>query len=298
MSGLHDPRSEALASIGRASIMVHDHGGGNPTYEGSFTLDGVTHHILTKTHYDKVRTAEDVEAALGDMVVFRDQDMHENQPANTTTGCSHDLLEANLFKRDDIAGGVSGGNNYINSIGNPAGCPDSQKLLYMGVALDCNYVSTYSSPSDARTQVLNNWNQASALYKSTFNVSLGIVELQVQNQTCGTTAPSDAQFDVSCDAGLTMDQRLSLFSQWRGDRSNDGIGLWHLMSACPTVSLTVGLGLQLGYRSWRCVARNTLSDLVKPAERVVRFWDGHVDGIQDRVESDLTRDWPWVSPEL
>ncbi|ORX35582.1 Metallo-peptidase family M12-domain-containing protein [Kockovaella imperatae] len=231
MAGMRDSQSEALATIGSASIMIHHHGDGNPIYEGSFTMNGVSHHILTKSHYDKVRTDDDVEADLGHMVVFRDQDMYHG---NDTVGCSHDHQLANLFKRDDIAGGMGGGNNYINSIGNRAGCPNQQRLLYMGVAVDCNYVTTYGNEADARVQVLNNWNQASALYKSTFNVSLGIVELIVQNQSCGTTPPSDAQWDVSCDAGITMDQRLSLFSQWRGFRSEDGIGLWHLMSACPT----------------------------------------------------------------
>jgi Metallo-peptidase family M12B Reprolysin-like len=33
-----------------------------------------------------------------------------------------------------------------------------------------------------------------------------------------------------------LDDRLSLFSQWRGNKGNDGAGLWHLMSNCPTGS--------------------------------------------------------------
>jgi hypothetical protein len=71
----------------------------------------------------------------------------------------------------------------------------------MGVAADCAYVATYGSQEKAATQILTNWNSASSLYKvcwtllfncwnfhliyiqSTFNVSLGIAELEVRDQT-------------------------------------------------------------------------------------------------------------------
>ena len=97
-------------------------------------------------------------------------------------------------------------------------------------------MSTYGSAEAARTQVLNNWNQVSALYKSTFNISLGIIELVVQNATCPTSAVAGEEWNVGCSNNISLDQRLSMFSQWRGNRSDDGAGLWHLMSACPTVS--------------------------------------------------------------
>ena len=35
---------------------------------------------------------------------------------------------------------------------------------------------------------------------------------------------------------MTLNTRLSLFSQWRGAKGSDGAGLWHLMSNCPTGS--------------------------------------------------------------
>ena len=53
----------------------------------------------------------------------------------------------------------------------------------MGVAADCTYVSKYGSTANATTQILADWNQASALYKTTFNISMGIVELAVQDPT-------------------------------------------------------------------------------------------------------------------
>ena len=38
--------------------------------------------------------------------------------------------------------------------------------IYMGVAADCTYVSNYNGQENATSQILNNWNSASALYKA------------------------------------------------------------------------------------------------------------------------------------
>lgn len=53
----------------------------------------------------------------------------------------------------------------------------------MGVAADCEYSKQNSGTRNATQQILTNWNTASLLYKSTFNISLGIVELQIQDPT-------------------------------------------------------------------------------------------------------------------
>jgi hypothetical protein len=263
VAGLRDARSDRKAVVGSARIMVHDPGAnrGEPLFEGVFTVNGINYHVLSRDHYQRVKTDYDVDVEeVGEMVVFRDSDMcHDDEHIQTHT-CSHDSLEYNsnlshpiwqnrfadvftpldeldLFKRDDT-GGMTGSSNYINNIGSPSGCPSTQQIVYMGIALDCNYIATYGSTDAARTQVLNDWNQISALYKSTFNISLGIVELVVQNSTCPTMAVAGTEWNVGCSQDLSLDQRLSKFSEWRGKRSDDGVGLWHLMSACPTVTPT------------------------------------------------------------
>jgi hypothetical protein len=86
-----------------------------------------------------------------------------------------------LAKRDDVAGGGMG-SNFADSIGDTDACPKSQKVVYMGVAADCMYTAKYGAPANATTQILQNWNTASSLYKSTFNISLGIIELQVHSE--------------------------------------------------------------------------------------------------------------------
>ncbi|KAI0358793.1 hypothetical protein OH77DRAFT_1447894 [Trametes cingulata] len=145
------------------------------------------------------------------------------------------LRTANFTRRDDVAGGGMG-MDFSGNIGQTAGCPTSQRLVYMGVAADCEYTAKYGSPSNATQQIITNWNTASALYKSTFNVSLGIIELQVHEAECPTTADPAAPWNVACSSNVTLNDRLSIFSQWRGQKGDDSAGLWHLMSGCPTGS--------------------------------------------------------------
>ncbi|EKM60498.1 uncharacterized protein PHACADRAFT_179757 [Phanerochaete carnosa HHB-10118-sp] len=138
-----------------------------------------------------------------------------------------------LARRDDVAGGNMG-SNFEGNIGQTAGCPTTQKVIYMGAAADCEYTSTYGSTQNATQQIITNFNTASALYKSTFNVSLGLVELQVQDPTCPATTDPSNPWNIPCSGNATLNDRLSLFSAWRGQKGNDSAGLWHLMSGCPT----------------------------------------------------------------
>jgi hypothetical protein len=52
---------------------------------------------------------------------------------------------------------------------------------------------------------------------------------------CPDPADGTTPWNVAC-ASATLSERLSLFSQWRGNKGDDGAGLWHLMSGCPTGS--------------------------------------------------------------
>lgn len=66
-----------------------------------------------------------------------------------------------ISRRDDIStgGNARPSSNYIGSIGQTTGCPTEQRVVYMGVAADCNYISTYGGTEQARTQILTNWNR-------------------------------------------------------------------------------------------------------------------------------------------
>ncbi|KAI5479258.1 zinc metalloprotease [Pseudohyphozyma bogoriensis] len=153
---------------------------------------------------------------------------------------------ASLGKRqsDTVGSTNNASSNFINSIGSTTGCPKSAMVLFMGAALDCTYVAHYGSADAARTQILTDFNSASSLYSNSFNVSLGLVELNVQSGACPTTSAEVDQsnpWNVGCPEGggpgLDLNTRLSTFSQWRGDKGGaDGAGLWTLMTNCSTGS--------------------------------------------------------------
>lgn len=87
-----------------------------------------------------------------------------------------------------------------------------------------------------------NLNTVSALYQRTFNVSLGAVEFQVVNGSCPSTATQSLPWNTACaspssggssSSALSLNARLSAFSQWRGNKGGgDGAGLWHLLTDC------------------------------------------------------------------
>ncbi|KZV79815.1 hypothetical protein EXIGLDRAFT_448707 [Exidia glandulosa HHB12029] len=243
-----------------------------PSFEGAFSVNGDVHHVSTTDSYLRTKRPDDPHPESPEdpldsqLVIFRNSDMyHDSDFESLPRSCAHDSLPYNtdprlnpslrsplapppwydpldlwssnssLSRRDDIgSNGDAPANNFINNIGDIDGCPKTQQIVYMGVAADCTYVSNYGSPQNATSAILKDWNSATARYKTTFNVSLGIVQLDVHDAACPQTPPDDAKWNVACNSAITLNDRLSLFSEWRGEKGNDGIGLWHLMSGCPT----------------------------------------------------------------
>ncbi|RHZ61686.1 hypothetical protein Glove_346g184 [Diversispora epigaea] len=117
-----------------------------------------------------------------------------------------------------------------------AGCPLSKKIAYMGAAADCTYVQSYGSSEAARTQILKDWTTASAVYERSFNVTLGLIKLEIQDLNCPTTVNQSIAWNRPCSTDYSINNRLSDFSKWRGTLGNDGAALWHLMSKCNTDS--------------------------------------------------------------
>ncbi|KIS69376.1 uncharacterized protein UMAG_02711 [Mycosarcoma maydis] len=146
-----------------------------------------------------------------------------------------DYLEPTFQRRQATGNDIGNGNNQTNSfenvIGSTAGCPRSARVVYAGVASDCAYTERFGTQDDTRREILNNMNSVSNLYRSTFNVSIGVVELDVRSASCPSSATQDAPWNLGCGT-ITIDERLSDFSRWRSQQPGNGIGLWHLMTAC------------------------------------------------------------------
>ncbi|ETS79579.1 hypothetical protein PFICI_09432 [Pestalotiopsis fici W106-1] len=248
--------------------------GANPIFEGTFRLDGVIHHVQTSTNYRKTQHHEDPVAEFSRdeyMVVWRDSDV---LPSHNAVGelkrglgdssCDSDHLSFNtdldhpiftgidlssmspagghdLFARDDDTptGGNGAGVNLASTIGSTDGCPTSRKVALVGIATDCTYTAEFDNKEDARSNIIQMVSAASEVYESTFNISLGIHDLVVSDASCPGTAQETAPWNVACSDSVTISNRLSLFSAWRGQR-NDTNAYWTLLSTCNTDS-AVGL---------------------------------------------------------
>ncbi|CAJ2511637.1 Uu.00g072620.m01.CDS01 [Anthostomella pinea] len=272
----HPGHSEWL-NTGWARITVH-RDGAQPIFEGTFRVNGNQHHIATGSTYRQTRLDEDPAAYDADdeyMIVWRDTDILPDMQgpsqelkrgfADNGTVCSSDLLDFNnennhpvhrgldvrdmssvelgaLFRRDGIDGTTSGngaGVNLAQSIGSTKGCPTTRKVALVGIATDCTYTAQFGSEADVKSNIIQVVNSASALFESTFNISIGIQNLTISDAECPGTPPQGSQWNQACSSSVTINDRLNLFSAWRG-QFNDTNAYWTLLSTCNT-DAAVGL---------------------------------------------------------
>ncbi|KKY28768.1 putative adam 8 precursor [Diplodia seriata] len=220
------------------------------------------------------------------MVVWRDSDIsetsydHERQELrrdlDSELACHSDRLEFNMnmdhpvygrmLKREEgfwstpisslfskrqldstPGSGNSAGVNLASTIGSTSGCPTARKVALVGVATDCTYTQTFNSTESARANVINVMNSASDLYESTFNITLGLQNLTVSEASCPGTPPQSTQWNQDCSDSVTIQDRLNLFSEWRGARQ-DTNSHWTLLTNCPT-----GQAVGLAWLGQACV---------------------------------------------
>jgi len=270
-------RGNRWDNVGWARIGIRQDGL-KPLFEGHFTISHDHHHIKLSANYKATRLQEDPDVELRDdeyMVVFRDSDMgrweqhSELKKREAGPACLSDELgfnkrddhpvyaamrardENNFFstpinslfgKRqlDGQPGGNGAGVNLVSTIGSTAGCPSTRKVALVGVAADCTYVQSFNRDKNATQQnVIDQINQASELFESTFNISLGLANIVVTEPDCPTTQQQATPWNQACSGSIQIQDRLNQFSQWRGQQ-NDNYSHWTLLSTCNTGS-AVGL---------------------------------------------------------
>ncbi|KAI5863494.1 zinc metalloprotease mde10 [Durotheca rogersii] len=260
--------------------------GPKPLFEGTFRVNGNHHHIQTSSNYRQTQHEEDPAADAAEdeyMVVWRDSDIKPNSYSNSElkrgldeNTCLSDSLDFNnenehpvrsgldlrdlsvvdahsLFGRqiDGTTGGNGAGVNLAGSIGSTQGCPTTRRVALVGIATDCTYTAQFASNADVRTNIIQLVNSASALFETSFNISLGIQNLTISERDCPATPSANAPWNVACSRGVTITDRLNLFSGWRG-QFNDTNSYWTLLSTCNT-NAAVGLawlGLLCAQGSW------------------------------------------------
>ncbi|KAF3933311.1 p45K [Dactylella cylindrospora] len=142
-----------------------------------------------------------------------------------------------------VNGGFGGGINLRDVIGSTSGCPSPKKVALMGIVADCEYVESFGRNGErVRQNILSVVNEASSLFEQTFNITLGLANLIVSNpnETCPVSAPSTAPWNLPCNGNATIEDRLNIFSGWRGTKAGDGLAFWTQLTNCPT-GASVGL---------------------------------------------------------
>ncbi|KAG0049527.1 hypothetical protein BGZ83_005713 [Gryganskiella cystojenkinii] len=260
--------------LGWARMMIeHDSKDDTMVLRGAFTDGSTTYHVTSRQHYQVQKRYDDHSPsnAESEIVIYRDSDLvkpnkiikrgvsEDNLSTCGSTGRSpyssveqehgyyyppdltapvpmggaagaFDMGSAIFRKRDDIMVKVAGPSPI------PTGCPTTRMVNYMGVAADCTYVRSYGGLANARKQILADFNTASGIYESTFNVVLGINSLQIESMNCPILPIAGMAWNQECSDNYTINDRLSDFSYWRGQggRNKDGNGLWHLLTGCNT----------------------------------------------------------------
>jgi hypothetical protein len=246
--------------------------GSNPLFEGVFINNEDVTHIKLLSKYNIQRELDDVDVGTenGDekMVAYRDSDRFVSQAkllqrsAEGVVGledanmsmCAHDRLEFNmqaaessrgfgldilgrLVRRqgNDVSGTTGGSRAQLQStIGETAGCPTTRQVALVAAAADCSYVTANGNASATRANIISIYNSASAVYEEQLNISLGLSNIVMSDAECPNTASSSAPWNSACPSSFSMDNDLSLFSAWRGERGNDGVALWTLLTGCSS----------------------------------------------------------------
>lgn len=251
--------------VGYARIMIHNQ---NPlTFDGSFSVNGIIHHIQLRQDYNRLKTPDDVEIGIlgspTSMVLWSEKDFshriakrdggniirYEND-GETGTQCRADDFMYNadvqgitpnqdaLFKRQSLTGGDTG-SSYVTqaqlarTIGSTAGCPQQREVAVIGAAADCNFVQLFNSTQSARANIISAFNQASGLYESSFNISLGLGRILVSEADCPSSSNSASPWNTACNTATTIGDRLNEFSTWRGSQT-DTFAAWSLLTTCAT----------------------------------------------------------------
>lgn len=148
----------------------------------------------------------------------------------------------NLFGKrqvDSSTGGNSAGVDLTSTIGQTKGCPNTRQVALVGVATDCTYTAQFNSTESVRINVIDQMNTASSIYEQTFNISLGLANLTISDSNCPGTPNSASAWNQACSDSVDIQDRLNLFSAWRGNQQ-DSNSHWTLLSTCNTGS-AVGL---------------------------------------------------------
>ncbi|KAH7000549.1 Metallo-peptidase family M12-domain-containing protein [Ilyonectria destructans] len=254
---IYDSADNRWKDVGIARISVREHQD-SPLFEGTFTINADRFHVQIDSTFRKTQTAS--YALLYNpgkpfLLAWKDGDAHRlerREEASDELKCGLDDV-SNAARHSlprSPARGLMGGStmklqerqrftgDLTDTIGSTDGCPSSRLIALLGIAADCSYTADFASTDEVQAHVVAHINAASQVYEDTFNISLAIQNLTISDSDCPSSS-SQSDWNIPCSASADTRDRLSRFSQWRGDLSDDN-ALWTLLSGCRTSS-TVGI---------------------------------------------------------
>ncbi|KAI8977943.1 Metallo-peptidase family M12-domain-containing protein [Pilobolus umbonatus] len=266
-----------------------------PLFEGSFFANDDLYHIKTTQNFQLFKRHDDpIPSMTTPMIIYRDSDQSTGHLQKRSPSDIMCAMEEMAYNRR-MAGSHTQSLNPFSSLWDKRdlddpfssrvlGCPTARKIAYMGAAADCSYVLAYGSTRYAKLQMINDWNVASAVYEKTFNVSLGLIYLQLSVPDCPSKPKQHMPWNQACSSHYTINQRLSDFSLWRGNKGDDGAALWHLMTKCST-----GVKVGIAWLGQLCETR--VSQQIEE--------DGSFEWVSGTGVSSITRDeWKVVAHEI
>ncbi|KAI9298737.1 hypothetical protein K502DRAFT_362160 [Neoconidiobolus thromboides FSU 785] len=230
---------------GWASIMIHEDENEGLSYQGVFTYQDELYNIKPIKQFNDQRKKEDAvipnsnvrsyKHSKANSVIYLSTSINNNNENGVKYSCgtnkNHDVF---LSKKNTVHSWLSNSKLWRRDSGSNYGCDMKKRVLYMGVAADCNYIAKYKTPENAKKQIIHEWNTVSQLYERNFNIKIGIIKIEANSDSCPSSPSSDTPWNRKCDTGYTMENRLGDFSSWRDKKGRDDTGLWHLMTDCKS----------------------------------------------------------------
>lgn len=227
-------------NLGRARIYVM-RDGVKPLFRGAFTINGEQCHAQLQSTYMQMKRGF-VQSASGQLDSQKDDYViaykttkdgddyaefkrsHEQNICPVTSPATHADRDALTFWSDEL------GSKLLPRQLSTAGCPASRRIALIGITADCSYTASFTSAEAAHWNIISVVNSASEVFERSFNVSLQVQNITIANPKCPETAPDNAPWNMQC-GGWKIQQRLDIFSQWRGSM-RDNLAYWTLMTNC------------------------------------------------------------------
>ncbi|KAI7972327.1 hypothetical protein EIK77_003398 [Talaromyces pinophilus] len=234
--------SKGWQPSGRARVYIVEDGI-SPLFQGSLTISNRRFHVnivsglggtaSSSIPHLEITTSDDSLADLQNLGSWETVNKrHSTYGGDLIFGAPLPLNRMSLLRRHSL--------EYNEITESTVGYSTSPRVALIGLATDCSYRAAFGSAEEMRRELVSMVNSASEVFERSFNISIGIRNLTINDETCPDTGTQSVPWNVACHSG-DLNWRLDQFASWRG-LQNDTNAYWTLMTNCPTGNV-VGVSL-------------------------------------------------------